>query len=244
MDVVLLPGLDGTGTLFSPFTRKSPEWANPVVISYDREQAQDYEQLANIVLKSIDQDSPYILVGESFSGPVAVLVAAKAPSNLIGVILCASFVVNPRPLMSLLFFPAIFRTMFSMGLPEWIIKFSLIGWEGSPELVKAVSSIIRSVSPEVLIARMRMVIEADVTIQLASCTIPLMCISSTNDRLVTRRSISTLRSIKPELSSVQLNGPHCILQSKPAEAWQVISNFVDKITTNMGLKSTSLLLGD
>ncbi len=237
MDVVLLPGLDGTGTLFSPFTRKSPEWANPVVISYDREQAQDYEQLASIVLKSIDQESPYILLGESFSGPVAVLVAARAPRNLVGVILCASFAVNPRPLMSLLFFPALLRALFGMGLPAWAIKYSLAGWGNSSELTKAVISVVRSVSPEVLTARMKMVIESDVTIQLANCTIPMMCIYATQDRLVTQRSLFTLRSIKPELSAVPLKGPHCILQSKPGDAWKVISSFVDKIAAKQGLKA-------
>jgi len=232
MDIVLLPGLDGTGTLFVPFIRKSPAWANPVVISYDRDKIQDYEQLASTVSKSLNQEQPYILVGESFSGPVALLVAARAPKNLVGVVLCASFVINPRPLLSLLYFPALFQALFRAGVPAWSIRYFLTGRESSQELVKAVRSAIKSVSPDVLIARLNMVIETNVIEHLTNCTIPLLYISTTQDRLIPKKSLTVIRTVKPDVSVIPVDGPHFILQSNPVDVWEAISNFVNVNVVN------------
>jgi len=200
MNVVLLPGLDGTGTLFAPFVRNAPDWATPVAISYDRDKVQDYEKLAGNVYKEIDRGQPFILVGESFSGPVALLVATRLPENLVGVVLCASFAVNPRPLMSLLYSPALLRALSSARVPAWAIRRYLTGRTSSTELVKSVASVIRSVPPDVLAARLKMVIEVDVTRQLSACEVPLLYVLATQDRLVSKRALAVLKSIRTDIS--------------------------------------------
>src|SRR5262245_23390841 len=97
VSLVLLPGLDGTGNLFRPLLQKLPAEVEPIVLSYPAREFLDYSALAQLALRSLPTDRPVVLLGESFSGPVAVLAAAAQPKGLLGVILCASFVIAPRP---------------------------------------------------------------------------------------------------------------------------------------------------
>ena len=230
LNVILLPGLDGSGTLFSPFLEKVPEWANPIVIPYALDKVQDYDELTNFIFKSINQEQPYILVGESFSGPVALLVAAKSPKNLVGVVLCASFVTNPRPLLSSLFFPKLFRFFLSKTPPTWIIRSYLTGPDSSPELVKATISTIKSVSPDVLAARLAMVMSVDVSRSLENCSAPLLYICANQDKLVPSKALAFIQDTKPDISVSRIDGPHFIAQTQPGKVWQEISRFVEKIS--------------
>src|SRR4051812_32963307 len=98
VSLVLLPGLDGTGSLFQSLLRELPADVEPIVLSYPARDVLDYSALTQLVLRSLPTARPFVLLGESFSGPVAVLTAAAQPKGLLGVILCASFVSAPRPL--------------------------------------------------------------------------------------------------------------------------------------------------
>ena len=70
----------------------------PLVISYESTPAQDYDSLCTFVsalLPTLLQArEPFVLLGESFSGPIAVRVGALAP-HCVGVVLVASFVRCP-----------------------------------------------------------------------------------------------------------------------------------------------------
>jgi pimeloyl-[acyl-carrier protein] methyl ester esterase len=97
VSLVLLPGLDGTGDLFQPLLRELPDELEPIVVSYPVHKFLDYSALRDLALQHVPAGRPFVLLGESFSGPVAVLAAAARPEGLLGVILCASFVSAPRP---------------------------------------------------------------------------------------------------------------------------------------------------
>ena len=76
--LVLLPGLDGTGLLFQPLVECLPDAIEPVVVSYPPDQKLGYEELLPLVLERLPA-APFVLLGESFSGPLAVMAAATAP---------------------------------------------------------------------------------------------------------------------------------------------------------------------
>src|SRR5258705_1882619 len=106
LTLVLLPGLDGTGRLFNPLMEVLPPYLIPLVIPYPANKFLGYSKLLKYARGQIPTDKPFVLLAESFSGPVAVEFAATHPSNLEALILCASFVTNPastffRPLSSL-----------------------------------------------------------------------------------------------------------------------------------------------
>src|ERR1700722_15702641 len=93
--LVLLPGLDGSGVMFRPLLSYLPKEILSIVVSYPPGEVRSYDELLPLVLAAIPADFPVILLGESFSGPLAIMAAAKYPPGLIGVVLCATFVRNP-----------------------------------------------------------------------------------------------------------------------------------------------------
>ena len=93
----MLPGLDGTGKLFAGFIRAIGADAKVQVIAYPHDEPLGYGELEALVRAALPTDRRYVLLGESFSGPLAIRLAADPPRGLAGVILCGTFAKNPFP---------------------------------------------------------------------------------------------------------------------------------------------------
>src|SRR5687768_13243658 len=89
--LVLLPGLDGTGSLFGPLLAQLPETLIPVVVKYPPDQVLYYEQLFPHIREVMPWDQPFILLAESFSGPMAIKFAAEQSANIHALVLVSSF---------------------------------------------------------------------------------------------------------------------------------------------------------
>ena len=96
--LVLLPGLDGTGILFRQFVEAIGASVDTQTVAYPADQPLGYAELETLVREALPRDRPYVVLGESFSGPVAIRLAAKPPAGLVGLILCVTFAKNPYPL--------------------------------------------------------------------------------------------------------------------------------------------------
>ena len=97
MKIVLLPGLDGTGRLFEAFVSCLSQDLQSIVCVYSEDASMGYGELLQFALDCCPEDEPYLLLGESFSGPVAIEIGASRPALLSGVILVNAFVACPRP---------------------------------------------------------------------------------------------------------------------------------------------------
>lgn len=95
IDLVLLPRIDGTALMFAPLVEALPPGIRPLPVSYPREEPLGYRELSALVRAALPRDAPFLLLGESFSGPLALMAAAEGPPGLLGVILCASFIRSP-----------------------------------------------------------------------------------------------------------------------------------------------------
>jgi pimeloyl-ACP methyl ester carboxylesterase len=100
--LVLLPGMDGSGLLFRSFISALDSDLTPLVIDYPGAQCLSYSQLTSLVQQRLPPRERYFLLGESFSGPVAIAVAAASPMNLAGLVLCGTFARNPFPALAAL----------------------------------------------------------------------------------------------------------------------------------------------
>jgi len=98
--LILLPGLDGTGILFGQFVEAIGSNADTRVIAYPVDQPLGYAELEAFVREALPRDRPYVVLGESFSGPIAIRLAADPPAGLAGVVLCVTFAKNPYPLLA------------------------------------------------------------------------------------------------------------------------------------------------
>ena len=119
MRLILLPGLDGTGNLFEQFASRLPEEFSATIISYPTNEKLNYAQLEILVRNQLPQTELYALIAESFSGAIAVSIATEAPQNLTALVLCASFVSNPAPLILQW---TNHKFWFGLSAPIWLVR--------------------------------------------------------------------------------------------------------------------------
>jgi pimeloyl-ACP methyl ester carboxylesterase len=223
--VVLLPGMDGTGDLFAPLVAT----LNPVpavAVRYP-DQPLDYAAHEAVARAALPDDRPFLLLGESFSGPIAVSIAAGAPPGLRGIILCCSFVSSPHPILRLI--RPLLGLVPPQRVPEAIAARVLMGRFGSPELRRMHALALRSVSPRALTARLVAIATVDVRSELRHVKVPALYLRATEDRLVPRSSAKLFTRLVPGARVVDIEGPHFLLQSRPAEAAQAIREFASHV---------------
>jgi len=99
MKIVLLPGLDGTGDLFSHFRRALPQTYNVQTVMYPFKEGLGYDVLAEYTADVLPVNEPFVLLAESFSGPIGVAMAAEQLPQMKGLILVNTFLSNPNALL-------------------------------------------------------------------------------------------------------------------------------------------------
>jgi pimeloyl-[acyl-carrier protein] methyl ester esterase len=165
MKLVLLPGMDGKARLFGPLRAVLPLEVHVEAVTYPPKLPLDYEGLVNELKLP---RAPHILVGESFSGPVALWLAARKPPGLRAVVLVASFVLSPvapKAVLRALVRPWLFRR----PPPTWAIRRYLVGDDASAAEVDATRAAIASVTPDVMAVRLREILRVDAREALQSC---------------------------------------------------------------------------
>jgi pimeloyl-ACP methyl ester carboxylesterase len=226
--LILLPGLDGTGQLFLPFIQALPPRIEALPVSYPPEDAYGYGDLLNLVLDCIPEEGPYMLLGESFSGPLALKAACRAVRAPAGVVLCASFVKNPLPRLSMGLKPFVRGSWVSRLTHESLLEF-VLGREFSPDVVRSLTEALQAVRPEVLARRIQEILSVDATEDLRSCPAPLLYLSALQDMLVPPRNLEAIRKIRPDIKVEEFDAPHLLLQTKPLLAWKAVQTFIDRL---------------
>src|SRR5262245_16901579 len=98
--LVLLPGLDGTGDFFQPLLEALGDSVRSSVVSYPIDGGYDYATCLALTRAKLPADGPFVVLGESFSGPIAITLAAQGLPGLAGIVLASTFARNPRPRLS------------------------------------------------------------------------------------------------------------------------------------------------
>ena len=228
LSLVLLPGLDGTGILFEPFLEALPESIAPRVVAYPPDQPLDYAQLLPIVRDAVPKNEPFVLLGESFSGPLALMAAAEHPERLVAVVLCASFIKSPVPLVPR--WARVFcRPLLFRFFPLFAQTKTLLGGYSTPDLRALLARAHSLVTPAVLAGRVRSVLAVDVTAELEACTVPILYLAGASDRVVPRENLRAIQRRKPEVQCITLPAPHLVLQTRPVEASRAMASFLESL---------------
>src|SRR5512146_569566 len=182
--LVLLPGLDGTGTLFSDFVAAMGGEYEATVVSYSMSSFVDYSALASIVESAVPKSEPFVIVAESFSTPLAIQYAATEPSNLQALVICAGFASNPLRGWRRVVTPLLLPVMFRIPAPAAALRFFLIGRDAPASLLTAVQHAISPVPHRILRERLRAILACDVTAELKRIRTPMLYVQAVNDTLV------------------------------------------------------------
>lgn len=222
--LVLLPGMDGSGLLFAPFLRALPDWIRPLVVSYPGARPLDYAGHLEYVMAALPT-APFVILGESFSGPLALMAAARRPTGLRGVILCATFVGWPLGLPVRLARLAVNLGVFRLKSTR-LFQRIVMGGSAAGELRRMLPQVLAGLTPQVLAARAEAVMALDCSAELRSCTVPLLALAARHDRIVAAAATERLRQLRPDLEVVIFDSPHLVLQLATAEAVAVIGRFL------------------
>ncbi len=226
LKLVLLPGMDGTGELFSAFAAALVGEFEIATVRYPTDQCLSYSELEGFVRASCSTSGPFILLAESYSTPVAIKYAASNPGNLVGLVLCAGFATSPirgwRHFLGWLLAPVMFR----IPLPNLAAKLWLVGPGASSSLLRSIRSAVSSVKPKVLTARLRGVLACEVRPEMGQVTAPVLYLHAKQDRLVSSACMAELRRIEPQMTVAALEGPHLLLQREPYKAAETVAAFV------------------
>ena len=215
--LVLLPGLDGTGELFRPLLAV---WrgAAPVVGSYPRDRFLDYDACVAHAATFLPAGERSVLLGESFSGPIAIRLAAQFPERVAGLVLCASFARSPRgaPLSAMV--SACATIALRAPGSKFFLQQLLLNGHRDAVLLDRVEDNRRLVRPEVLASRLRAVMRCDAREELRRTRQPLLYLQAARDRLVPQAAAADILHCRPDGRIARIAAPHFVLQTKPSEA--------------------------
>jgi pimeloyl-[acyl-carrier protein] methyl ester esterase len=230
--LVLLPGMDGTGDLFASLVGALAPSMPVEVVRYPGHEALGYEDLHKFILARMTT-APFVLLGESFSGPLAISIAATQPSGLHGVILSCTFAQNPRPAFS--FASGLADNWVSRKIPPHLLTRLvaplLLGRSAPARLRTALEQALRKLSPQAMAKRTQEVLRVDVRDKLKLIRVPVMYLQAEQDRVVPASAATSLKQNFPSIEIVRIDGPHCLLQVSPAPAALAIQSFCSKLST-------------
>lgn len=224
--LIVLPGLDGTGRLHSAFVAEvGPAFESVGVLSYPTDAFLDYPALEQLVRDALPKTGAFVLLGESFSGPIALSIAAAPPPNLIGLVLSTTFCRSPVPLLSPL--ARLMRYIPARRVPISLLSPLLLGRWQTPALRRSLKQTLSTVSPDVLKRRASAAMRIDVAPVLGGIKVAVLSLHAGQDRLLGTSAAHALESKIPHMKTVLVAGPHLLLQTAPRACAQAIRDFVE-----------------
>jgi pimeloyl-ACP methyl ester carboxylesterase len=226
--LLFLPGLDGTGLVFEPLLAHLPAEIDARVVRYPVDRVMSFQEHVDFARQQFPSKRPFVLLAESFSGPIALHLLAEPPGNLIGVIFVATFAHYPSPFLldaSRLMPQGLLLKLFSTTL---LSRFFCLGG-ASVDAVKLFCTALASVQLNVLPNRLQLLADLPPSPD-ATFSGPCLYIQASNDRLVSSRALAPLQRHLPQLRVEKIHGPHIVLLAQPETGAGLISGFVATLT--------------
>ena len=164
-----------------------------------------------------------MLLAESFSGPVGFSLAAERPAGLKGLVLCATFARNPRPMLGAA--KQLARLLPAVSPPVGLAA-PLLFDSGDEKNARSIRRGNSDAGPHVLRDRLRAVTDVDVTEKLDQIAVPCLYLQATRDRLVSHSAARLIATHSPRMQIERIDAPHFLLQSAPAEAARIVTGFI------------------
>lgn len=225
-ELVLLPGMDGTGRLFARFVAALGDSLPTRVIAYPASGVEGYAELTAWIRERLPRGD-FILLGESFAGPMAASLAAEHPEGLVGLILCATFVRNPRPMARHL--SSLIGLLGASRPLAWLASPALLGLRAGGELRKPFVDAVGGMASHTLHGRLRSVLSVDSSESFSRIDVPVLCLRATNDVLVPRSAADWMQAVLPATEVADVDGPHGLLQASPGPCARLVREFAKQL---------------
>lgn len=220
MKLILLPGLDGTRRLFKPFIDALNCKSDLSIIELPSGENQSYDFITQCVREKLPPNEPFILLAESFSGPIAYRLLQDEVKNIITVIFVATFLKRPTFLIKLaakLVAGFMLKRTFVSTL---VVKALMTGFDSTQETLQ----MFWDTAEQVGIRTLKLRLEAISTLPRPTQRISRPCyyIQAENDFLVPRNNFLEFKKHFENIKLYRINGPHLLLQTRANECARVI----------------------
>lgn len=196
----------------------------PVVITYPQTSNNAYAELLPLVMQKIAGLDSFAVLGWSFGGPLALMVAESQPDKVRSVILCGTFVSSPRRWLAqykFLLSPPVVATIRAVRRLRLLIP----GY-ASPEMRQAKAATWRAVKARALASRAKAALMIDARNLLQTCRAGLMYMASSHDEVISRKHLLEIHSLVPHIQIAEVEGPHLALFTNPAQSADCIVKFI------------------
>ncbi len=224
---IILPGLDGSTGMLRKFCELAPSRYEVMPLDLPAELS-SYVELSDHFSDLLSGDQKNILIAESFSGPLAVLLATAQPESVAGIVLVASFVTSPLSTVTR-FIP--WSLLFRLPLPAFIARQFMLGKDCDHSLIDELKTAVKTISPSVLTRRVREVGQTKLKDEFRNLQCPVICLRPLNDSLIPKHCIETIKHLREDVVIHTIKGPHLILETRPGEVWNIIGEFIESLSS-------------
>ncbi|MEO1159329.1 MAG: alpha/beta hydrolase [Pseudomonadota bacterium] len=222
--IVVLPGLDGMAELRAEFCSRLSCDLEAVVMEYPVNLVR-YDDLLNWIEGKLPAQD-YIVVAESFSGPLAIELAAAKPAHLKGLVFVATFAKAPRTL------PAAVLRLLDL-VPFHLKAFSvmaqplMMGRWRNRVFTNLFHDNNKAVPARTIRGRIRELLGVDCTAKLSMIDVPYIYIGASKDLPVPLRAADDFRAGAQSVRLVE--GPHFLLQAQAKTVAEHVMAFVTSL---------------
>jgi pimeloyl-ACP methyl ester carboxylesterase len=210
--------------LFVEFLEALDLGSSAQVVSYPPDIPLGYDELEPLVRAALPTRGRFVILGESFSGPIAIRIAAHPPPALVGLILCVTFASNPYP--HLAWARGLAALLPLKSLPRWL-RAPLMWGSASPSKAPRQSErAMAGVDAAVIRRRIAALLSVDETAALAKISVPTLVLCATGDRVISKAASMRLMHGIRHAQRLDVDGPHLLLKTRPKECAAAVLNFI------------------
>jgi len=224
MKLVLLPGLDGTGAFTGPIEASFGKTFEIVSITFPVD-VSTYSELEALVRADLPAED-FVLLAESFSGPLAAMIAADPPPSMKGVIFAVTFARRPRPYpiwsAHLIRFLPFRRAWFTRPLLWGSLRYR-------PERVleDLFVETVAKVPAKTFALRSHQTLRADVRHLLANLPVPAICVKARHEYVVRQSAWKDFEAAG--IPVIEIDGSHLLMYEKADQAELALRPFFESL---------------
>jgi len=231
---VLLPGLNGSENLFLPYL-SLPGQSKTQVITYPQQGDQSYQALVPVV-RALLPDEDFILVAESFGGPIAASLSKDNNPNLKGVVFVATFLSTSRRYLHWMARWLPFKRLVRLPSAKVFVRKFLLTDESDETLLELILQEVESLPQGLINERIQSILA--LRLGVLNTDLPVIYLSAGSDVLVPKSKLAEFQLYYSNLTVKHLDGPHCLIQTHPEGVEQIVRDFILSIE-NRGSKNNS-----
>lgn len=225
--LTLLPGLHGTAQLYEKLdTHLQLKGHHTELIVLPQAGDQDYQTLQSDLEERYDWSLPRILIAESFSGPLAIYLAARHPDSVKALVLVATFCASPvnrafalLPLSPIFMLPPI----------KLALRYFLTGEGADYSDIQHLADITKTLPAKTINQRLSTVL----CLREEDCPtlphVPILILQAQFDHLIPWAAQNALEQHFPHAEVHWLASPHLIIQQAPQLCYPLIDSFIAQL---------------